>query len=262
MPNEDDISAGAVAGTGISQGLRHPLPRLAAASDPTKTSKIGMGRGSLHPHTAPGPPKDAQDKLSVSGRRLAVHSTGKPASGCRRAAFWEQPLCQHPMTQQEQTHHKDVMDGACSHVISLAPWWWEGTGKCRLHHEPEPAPNLHQRTHSNCDFPVPPVWDTSFDGNEFPVIWSFSCQLLPWTGAVCPAPGSALAKPMSTTHAWAPRRRELLSQWGCLCCRAGQGLSHPSIGVTVPHPSHEPVTSFFNLWSQESGFAGKFGKSK
>lgn len=129
MPNEDDISAGAEAGTGISQGLRHPLPRLAAASDPTKTSKIGMGRGSLHPHTAPGPPKDAQDKLSVAGRRLAVHSTGKPASSCRQAAFWEQPLCQHPMTQQEQTHHKDVMDGACPHVISLAPWWWEGTGK-------------------------------------------------------------------------------------------------------------------------------------
>lgn len=46
----------------------------------------------------------------------------------------------------------------------------------------------------------------------------------------------------------------------------GQALSHPSTvspaAGTISHPGHQPVTSFLSLWSQDSGFADKFGKSK
>lgn len=46
----------------------------------------------------------------------------------------------------------------------------------------------------------------------------------------------------------------------------GQAPSDPSVASpvtgTISCRSHEPVTSFLSLWSQDSGFTGKFGKSE
>lgn len=158
-----------------------------------------------------------------------------------------------------------AMDGARRHrplagSVAVGRRW--EMLRCCLRHEAEPATNLRQSARGDCDFPVPPVGDTSpHDGTEFPVIRSFPYRLLAWTRADRSAPGSASAKPTNTQkHAGSQSMGDALPAG----TSQGPAPSHPSVASslagTISRPGHEPVISFFSLWSQDSGFTDSLHK--
>jgi len=204
-------------GTGTSRGL------TATGTCCNRTSSAWAGR-CLPPH---------QKQQNTRGERIpsptclprAVQSRSGEAGGV-------------PQPRRSSPPQRGNRWGTAPHPLAssmVVARSWE-TLKCHLHHQPEPAPNLHRSTRSNRDFPVPPVWDASpCDGTELPVIRSFSYQLLARTRADRPAPGSASAKPTNTQkRAGSPGGwRELLSWRGCPSCGAGPGPVTPI--HSVPH---------------------------
>lgn len=116
--------------SGLPAGSAAHCPEGLLPPTPPKAAKRTWGEGPST-HTLPQRrPKPLKTSRACPGSGWSQHGTGKLASGCRRAAFREEPLCQHPMTQEEQPPPpKEATDGAHLHVLSPAPWWWEGAGK-------------------------------------------------------------------------------------------------------------------------------------
>ena len=221
----------------------HAPPR--GRSKPLKLSRACPGGGWAH--TAQG------NRPAAAGGQHFGNSPSASIPRPRRSS--------HPPKRRRMGHV------SMSSRLSLAPGWWEGAGK-RSSAACTTSLNQHQ---TSTEAPAATVTSQCSQFGTLLRTMALNSQLsgVSHTSSL-PGPEEAARHQdrlrQSQRNAWAPSRRELLSRRGCLSSGQGQAPSHPSVASpvagTVSHPGHEPLTSFFSLWSQDSDFAGKFGKSK
>lgn len=151
--------------------------------------------------------------------------------------------------------------------LSLAPWWWEGAGK---HSGAARTTSVNQHQTSA---EAPAVTSQGLQFGTLPCRTAPNSQLSRVSHSrSCPdpsrLPSSGIGPRKANKHPAALRLPVGRSgaPMGTLLAGQSPALAHPSgaspVAGTISHPSAEPATSCFSLWSQDSGFTGNRGKSK
>lgn len=151
--------------------------------------------------------------------------------------------------------------------LSLAPWWWEGAGK---HSGAARTTSVNQHQTSA---EAPAVTSQGLQFGTLPCRTAPNSQLSRVSHSrSCPdpsrLPSSGIGPRKANKHPAALRLPVGRSgaPMGTLLAGQSPALAHPPgaspVAGTISHPSAEPATSCFSLWSQDSGFTGNRGKSK